>query len=85
MMRQFLKIIKDGGVLSQLEIARRLKVSPDLVLQMAKDLAGRGYLAENGGACESSQVGCSGCPASSACQVAFRQWSITEKGERVLG
>jgi predicted transcriptional regulator len=84
MMREFLKITKAGGVLSQLEIARQLKVSPDLVLQIAEDLASRGYLAESGGACETTQVGCSGCPAVSACQMPFRQWSITEKGERVL-
>jgi hypothetical protein len=84
MMRKFLKIINDGGMLSLLEIARRLTISPDLVLQMAQDLAARGYLDEIGGSCETTQVGCTGCPAVSACQTPFRQWSITQKGERVL-
>jgi hypothetical protein len=80
MLHEFLKEIQDGEVHSLLEIASALRISPAMVLQMADDLARRGYLQEMCGDYATPQVGCGDCPAGSNCQVLTRHWFLTEKG-----
>jgi DNA-binding Lrp family transcriptional regulator len=84
MLQRFLETIQAGDVQSLLEIARKMDVSPDMVLQMAKDLTDRGYLQEVGVDCETPQQGCSDCAVSGACQVFVRHWFLTEKGRAAV-
>jgi DNA-binding Lrp family transcriptional regulator len=84
MLRRFLETIQAGEVQSLLEIARTLDISPDMVLQMAKELTNQGYLQEIGADCEEPQKGCSECPVNSACQVIVRHWFITERGRTAV-
>lgn len=67
-----------------LEIARTLDISPDMVLQMAKELTNKGYLQEIGADCKGPQKGCSECPVNSGCQVIVRHWFLTEKGRTAV-
>jgi hypothetical protein len=84
MFQQFLRIVSQGDVQSQYEIARKLKISPVMVLQIAQELTRTGYLVESGGACAQPGEPCAGCMTSSACQASFRQWSLTGKGEKAI-
>jgi hypothetical protein len=84
MLHHFLETIQAGEVQSLLEIAHRMDISPDMVLQIAKDLTNRGYLQEINPDCEEPQKGCSGCSVNSACQVIVRHWVLTEKGRTAL-
>jgi DNA-binding Lrp family transcriptional regulator len=84
MLHQFLKAIQAGEVQSLLEIARTMDISPDMVLQMAKELTNKGYLQEIGADCEEPQKGCSDCPVNRACQVIVRHWFLTEKGRAAV-
>ena len=92
MLQKFLQIIQQGGVQSHLEIARKLQISPGMALQIAHDLSRMGYLEESGGECGSinpvsggsTRHACGGCAASSACQVGFRQWTLTKKGSGAI-
>jgi hypothetical protein len=84
MLQKFLRIIQQGGVRSHLEMAERLGVPPVMALQMAHDLARMGYLEESGGDCDTASHTCSGCAASGACQVTFRQWELTRKGASAI-
>lgn len=91
MFYQLLRLIEKGGFQSQLDIARQMAISPGMVLQMARDLARRGYLQESSyqescGTCEdeAAQPACSGCAASSACQIPVNLWSLTEKGKQAV-
>jgi len=80
MFYEFLKVIQAGEVQSLLEIARTMKVSPNMVLQIAQDLTRRGYLQEVGMDCNTPQTVCTECPANSVCRVPVRHWFLTEKG-----
>jgi len=96
MFYQFLRLIEKGGFQSQFDLARQMATSPGMVLQMARDLAQRGYLLDTSlletslqGACGEGETGaaqpsCSGCAASSACHVPFNLWSLTEKGKQAV-
>ncbi len=91
MFYQFLRLIEKGGFQSQLDIARQMAISPGMVLQLARDLAQRGYLQEarlqeacGDCAAEAAEHACSGCAASSACHIAFNLWSLTEKGKQAV-
>ena len=84
MLHRFLETIQAGEVQSLLEIARTMDISPDMVLQMAKELTNKGYLQEIGADCEEPQKGCSDCPVNSACQVIVRHWFLTEKGRAAV-
>jgi hypothetical protein len=84
MFQQFLTIISGGEVQSQLDIAARMGISPDMAVQIAQDLAKRGYLEESGGDCCNSGSACDGCPASSGCQPMVRLWTLTEKGKKAI-
>ena len=44
MFHQFLQIVRSGAVQSQFEIAEKLNISPEMVVQIARDLTARGYL-----------------------------------------
>jgi hypothetical protein len=69
-------------VQSQLDIAQKLNVSPQMVLQIAHELTSRGYLEEVGGDCSTPHTACSGCPAGSVCKGTVKTWLLTEKGKR---
>jgi DNA-binding Lrp family transcriptional regulator len=84
MLHRFLEAIQAGEVQSLLEIARTMDISPDMVLQIAKELTNKGYLQEIGTDCNVPQKGCSDCPANSACQVIVRHWFLTEKGRTAV-
>ena len=84
MLRRFLETIQAGDMQSLQEIARRLGISLEMALQMAKELTDKGYLQEMGADCEEPQKGCADCPLSSRCQVAVRQWFLTEKGRSAV-
>ena len=84
MLHQFLKIIETEEVESLLEIARSLKISPEMALQIAKDLTSKGYLQEIRANCDMQQEACSDCPVSKGCQVIVRHWFLTEKGETAV-
>jgi len=84
MLHRFLEMIDAGEVQSLLEIARTMDISPDMVLQMAKELARKGYLEEIGGDCEEPHKGCPDCPVSSTCQVIGKHWFLTEKGRAAI-
>jgi Mn-dependent DtxR family transcriptional regulator len=84
MLYRFLETIQAGEVQSLLEIARKMDISPDMVLQMAKELTNKGYLQEIGADCQEPQKGCSDCPVNSVCQVNVRHWFLTEKGRTAV-
>jgi DNA-binding Lrp family transcriptional regulator len=84
MLRQFLETIHTGEVQSLLEIAHKLGISPEMVLQMAKDLTNRGYLQEIGSDCEAPQNGCPDCPVNNTCQVIVKHWFLIEKGRTAV-
>ena len=84
MLQQFLELIKNGSVQTQFELADKMHISPDMVLQMARDLTTRGYLQGSVDECNPAQPACTGCPMGSACQSSIRSWGLTEKGERIL-
>jgi DNA-binding Lrp family transcriptional regulator len=84
MLHRFLDTIQAGDVQSLLELSRKLDISPAMVLQIAKELTGRGYLQEIGADCNESQPGCSDCAVNSSCQVPVRHWFLTEKGRSAV-
>jgi hypothetical protein len=84
MLHRFLETIQAGDVQSLMEIARRMDISPSMVLQMAKELTDRGYLKEIGSDCGQPQDGCPDCSVSSTCQIVVRHWFLTEKGRAVV-
>jgi hypothetical protein len=84
MLHRFLETIQAGEVQSLLEIAHKMGVSPDMVLQMAKELTSRGYLQEIGADCGEHQEGCPDCSVSSTCQVIVRHWFLTERGRTAI-
>jgi len=84
MLSRFLETIQAGDMQTLLEIARTLDISPDMVLQMAKELTDKGYLQEIGADCYEPQKGCPDCSVSSTCQVIVKHWFLTEKGEAAV-
>ena len=84
MLHKFLAVINSGEVQSLLEIARKLGISPAMVLQMAKDLTNKGYLQEIGSNCDEPHQGCTDCAANSACQISLKHWFLTEKGRTAV-
>ena len=82
MLTQFLQIIHSGEMQSQLEIARRMGISPAMVVEMARELTQRGYLSEYNEACHAQDTNCLSCGVSSACTIMGRTWSLTDKGKR---
>jgi hypothetical protein len=84
MLYEFLKLIRDENVQSLLEISRVMRISQAMTVQMADELARKGYLQELGAGCDSPQSGCSSCPAGSSCQVPARHWFLTKKGNAVV-
>ena len=63
---QMLSLLREGGIRSTAELARRLGVSETLVGMMAEDLMRRGYLAPLDQVCSS---GCSACGLAETCHV----------------
>jgi DNA-binding Lrp family transcriptional regulator len=84
MLHRFLDTLNAGDVQSLLEIARTMDISPDMVLQIAKELTNKGYLQEIGADCNEPQPGCSDCAVNASCQVAVRHWFLTEKGRKTV-
>jgi hypothetical protein len=73
-----------GYILDFYGLAARQGISLAMVLQMAKEMTGKGYLQEIGADCEEPQKGCADCPVSSGCQAAGRHWFLTEKGRNAV-
>jgi hypothetical protein len=84
MLHQFLKIIQTEEMESLLEIAQSMHISPEMALQIAKDLTLRGYLQEISPDCDVHPEACSDCPASQGCGVVVRHWFLTEKGKKAV-
>lgn len=84
MLHRFLNLIQAGEVQSLMEIARKLDISPNMVLHMAQELTKKGYLQEIGADCNEPQKDCSDCPVNSGCQVIVRHWFLTEKGRTAI-
>jgi hypothetical protein len=84
MLHEFLRTIRDGDPKSLLEISWTLNIPPDMALQMANELAGKGYLKEIGADCSAPRAACSDCPAGRDCRVLPRHWILTEKGKTAV-
>ena len=84
MFTKFLQIVKSGEIQSQLEIARKMQVSPAMVVEIARELTKKGYLSEYNEACHAQDTNCLSCGVSAACQIIGRTWSLTEKGEKAV-
>ena len=84
MLHRFLETIWAGDVQSLLEIAHRLDISSEMVLQIAKELTNKGYLQEIGADCNEPQMGCSDCPVGGSCQAPVRHWFLTDKGRAAV-
>jgi hypothetical protein len=82
MLQQFLKIVHSGSVQSQFEIAQQMAISPDMVLQIARELTIKGYLKGPADNCETEGHACKGCAMGSACNTMVSMWTLTEKGEK---
>jgi DNA-binding Lrp family transcriptional regulator len=85
MLRRFLETIQAGDVQSLQDMSRRLGISLEMVLQIARELTDKGYLQEIGSDCDEPQKGCSDCAANQACQVTVRHWFLTDKGRSAVG
>jgi len=81
MLRELMRMIAEGQIHSQVELARQLGVSEGLVEQMLEDLERMGYLTLIEGSCVSQ---CAACPLAKFCAVgtSTRLWLLTEKGQR---
>lgn len=84
MLQRFLESIESRDVQSIFEIARRLNVTPGMVVQMAEDLSKRGYLQEVSIDCSKQGAACEGCPARKGCLDISRSWMMNEKGRAAL-
>jgi DNA-binding Lrp family transcriptional regulator len=84
MLHRFLATIQAGEVQSLLEIARTMDISPDMVLQMVKELTNKGYLQEISADCDEPQKACPDCPVNGTCQVIVKHWFLTEKGRTAV-
>jgi hypothetical protein len=84
MFHQFLLIVKQGTVQSQYEVAQKMGISPDMVLQIARELTNKGYLKGAVENCDSTDSGCKGCALGSSCHVSVNSWVLTEKGENAV-
>ncbi len=61
--RRMLRMLREGGIASTADLARRLIVSEELIGMMAEEMTRRGYLARLSGC----HGGCGGCHAASSC------------------
>jgi hypothetical protein len=84
MLQQLLQVVHEGKLHNQFEIARKIGVTPALVLQMAQDLTTKGYLKGTVDECRTETQVCSGCPVNHTCQSRVNYWVLTEKGMKVL-
>ena len=84
MLHRFLETVWTGDGQSLFDLAHKLELSADMVLEMAKELTHRGYLQEMGSDCDQPHPGCPDCAINQNCQVIFRHWVLTEKGRSVL-
>jgi len=81
MLRELMRMMAEGQVGSEAELANRLGVSAGLVEQMLEDLTRKGYLNRFGDLCV---AGCKACPLSGRCggEPAIKGWILTEKGRK---
>jgi hypothetical protein len=77
-------MVQAGEVQGLLEIARKMDISADMALQMAKELTDMGYLQEMDADCQEPERRCSDCPVNNTCQVIVRHWFLTEKGRNAV-
>jgi len=79
MLERILKIVFKDGSDSLQDIAKKLNISKDLLLQMIEDLERGGYLKLSEEKCHSE---CERCPYANSCVITSynKIWSLTEKG-----
>jgi len=88
LLTEVLRLLREGGIHSTAELARRLDTREALVSAMAADLADRGYLELMPGGCAPA---CDGCALSGRCAMpgepvtAARTFALTAKGRRAAG
>lgn len=82
MLHTFLRLIEQGQVGSQQDLAEALSVPVALIVQMAEQLTRQGYLTESS-SCSSN---CNGCSLQAACDLKRppRFWILTQKGQSAL-
>lgn len=83
MLKQILRLIREGEVSSVDALARALNADVSLVQQMLEQLVTMGYLRQPEDACATSA--CARCPVSAGCHPSLRLWALTERGQRLLG
>jgi hypothetical protein len=81
---KYFKIIDSGKFQSQIEIARQLAISPEMVNQIEQKSIALGYLKELGENCASNLSECSNCPVNKNCNISFRKLSLTDKGKKAI-
>jgi len=89
MLKQILKIIAEGEVQNQFEIARKAAIPLAMVTPILEQLARQGYLRQTvqGGCAPASQDSpCGGCAGAESCDPLRGQciWMLTEKGQRAI-
>jgi DNA-binding IclR family transcriptional regulator len=88
MLHKILQIMNENGIQSQVELARRLGVHPDMVAQILRTLVQTGYLEATSTDCLSTEMdsSCTGCGAASGCNPLHGQmlWSLTVKGRKAV-
>jgi hypothetical protein len=88
MLKQILKIIADGDVQNQYEIAQKAAIPLAMVTPILEQLARQGYLQTVQGGCAPAEQdsSCSGCAAAESCDPLRGQciWMLTEKGQRAI-
>ncbi len=84
MLRELLKEIASGKVLSLGELAARFGLGEETVRAMLEELERRGYLSSRSPDCS---LRCEGCPLKGSCGVAGidRIWFLTERGKKAIG
>jgi hypothetical protein len=80
----FFKIVASGKLQSQLEIARQLAISPEMLDQIEQEAIDLGYLKVSAEDCISNQSKCSDCPVNANCNFILKRFSLTEKGRKAL-
>lgn len=81
---KFFKIVESGKLQSQIEIARQLAISPEMVNHIEQESIDLGYLKVSDENCTSNQNKCSNCPVNNNCNIILRRLYLTEKGKKVI-
>lgn len=86
MMKEILRVIRDGGLLSKGDIANKVGIQESTLNSVLSLLSSKGYLKTIDNAVEMPR-GCIGCPISKGCMQnasAGSVYMITDKGKNYL-